>query len=141
MSDTNIGDDTNFDVIEYDDIGMTNYDDNDNISEDESEIDFSNKNDSEVNEIISANQCYDKYYKNSRITKPFLTRFEKAKIIGTRSEMLANGAPALVNVPKHITSTYEIAKMEFNQKVIPLMIKRHLPNSNYEIWRLEDLVY
>ena len=39
MSDTNIGDDTNFDVIEYDDIGMTNYDDNDNISEDESEID------------------------------------------------------------------------------------------------------
>lgn len=140
MSDINTGDDTNFDIEDFDDTVTGNYDDND-MSEDESEIDFSNKSENQVNEIISVNQCYDKYYKNSRITKPFLTRFEKAKIIGTRSEMLANGAPALINVPDNVTSTYEIAKMEFEQKAIPLMIKRHLPNSSYEVWRLDDLAY
>jgi DNA-directed RNA polymerases I, II, and III subunit RPABC2 len=92
-------------------------------------------------EIISVNQSYDMYYHSSRITKPFLTRFEKAKLLGARSEMLANGAPALINVPAHMTCTYEIAKLEFAQKAIPLMIKRFLPNGSSELWRLEDLSY
>ena len=36
---------------------------------------------------------YDRYSSSKRVTKPLLTRFEKAKILGVRSEMLANGAP------------------------------------------------
>ena len=35
---------------------------------------------------------------------------KKLKILGVRSEMLANGAPALINVPKGISSTYEISE-------------------------------
>lgn len=91
-------------------------------------------------EIESVNNSYNSYYNNERITKPFLTKFEKAKILGTRSEMIANGAIALVNVPPHVTNTYDIAKMEFEQKKIPLIIRRHLPNGNVELWRLSDLV-
>ena len=92
-----------------------------------------------TSELNSINNIYDKYYNNTRITKPFLTKFERAKLLGTRSEMIANGSIALVTVPSHINNTYEIAKLEFEQKKIPLMIKRHLPNGNIELWRLSDL--
>ena len=91
-------------------------------------------------EIDSVNSSYNNYYKNEKTTKPFLTKFEKAKVLGTRSEMIANGAIALVNVPSHVNNTYDIAKMEFEQKKIPLIIRRHLPNGNIELWRLTDLV-
>tara|TARA_B100001769_G_C21805025_1_gene438165 strand:+ start:195 stop:608 length:414 start_codon:yes stop_codon:yes gene_type:complete len=91
-------------------------------------------------DIISVNEMYEKYSNSKRVTKPFMTRFEKAKILGVRSEMLANGAPALINVPKGITSTYEITTMEYQQKKIPLIIKRKLPNNTFEYWKIDDLV-
>ena len=91
-------------------------------------------------DIVSVNEMYDRYSSSKRVTKPLLTRFEKAKILGVRSEMLANGAPALINVPKGISSTYEIATMEYLEKKIPLIIKRKLPDSSYEYWKLDDLV-
>ena len=90
--------------------------------------------------IDSVNNSYNSYYNNEKTTKPFLTKFEKAKVLGIRSEMIANGAIALINVPEHVTDTYNIAKMEFEQKKIPLIIRRHLPNGNIELWRLNDLV-
>lgn len=95
----------------------------------------------EKSEIISVNNSYSQYYSNKKITKPFLNRFEKAKILGVRSEMIANGAIALVDVPKSVTSTYEIAQLEFEKGVIPLMVKRFLPNGSFELWRLEDLLH
>ena len=123
--------------------------------EEQSNYDSGSDNDGEENEdvscddeesfmrqsdIISVNEMYDTYSNSKRVTKPFMTRFEKAKILGVRSEMIANGAPALINVPRGITSTYEIATMEYNQKKIPLMIKRKLPNNSFEYWKIDDLV-
>jgi len=91
-------------------------------------------------DIVSVNEMYAKYNNSSRVTQPRINRFEKAKILGVRSEMLANGSPALINVPPGTTSTYEIAKMEYLQKKIPLIIKRRLPNKTFEYWKLDDLV-
>ena len=91
-------------------------------------------------DIISVNEEYDKYNSSTRVTHPYMTRFEKAKLLGVRSEMLANGAPALINVPKNISSTYEIARMEYKEKKIPLIIKRKLPNNTFEYWKMDDLV-
>tara|TARA_X000000950_G_C13865970_1_gene640743 strand:- start:446 stop:862 length:417 start_codon:yes stop_codon:yes gene_type:complete len=123
--------------------------------EEQSNYDSPSENDREENEdvscenedsymrqsdIISVSEMYDNYTNAKRVTKPFMTRFEKAKILGVRSEMLANGAPALISVPKGVTSTYEIANMEYKQKKIPLMIKRKLPNNSFEYWKIDDLV-
>lgn len=96
---------------------------------------------SKQSDIISVNEIYDEYHNTNKITKPIMTRFEKAKILGVRSEMLAGGAPALIHVPPGISSTYEIAKMELKQKKIPLIVKRTLPNDTCEYWRVEDLVF
>lgn len=73
-------------------------------------------------------------------TYPFLTIYEKTKIIGLRSNQLSQGAKPYIAVPEHVTSVREIARMELEQKRLPFIIKRPLPNGQYEYWRLADLM-
>ncbi len=91
-------------------------------------------------EIVGFSKTYDNYYSQNKITKPFITKYERAKILGVRAEMIASGAKPVVNVPKGISIAYDIALLEYKAKKIPLLIRRHLPNGSYEDWRLEDLV-
>ena len=118
-------------------------DDDDYISEnDEEDTDVSilgklKKN--QISDIVPLDKTYESYYNSKKIGSPFLSKFEKAKLLGIRAEMISAGAPALVSVPKNITNSYNIALLEFKQKKIPLMIKRVLPNGTSEYWRLEDL--
>lgn len=72
-------------------------------------------------------------------TAPFLTKYEKARIIGTRAEQLERGAPPLVELEQHIIQGRTIAMMEFEQKKIPFIIARPLPNKAVEYWRVSDL--
>ena len=91
-------------------------------------------------EIISKDQTYDGYYRSVKQTKPFLTKYERTKLIGVRAQMIANGALTLVNVPKNVTDTLTIAELELKEKKIPLLIRRYMPDGTHEDWRLEDLV-
>ena len=63
---------------------------------------------------------------------PTLTRFEKARIMGARALQLSLGAPVFIEIPKNATSSLEIAMEELKQKVIPIVIKRTLPNGDYQ---------
>lgn len=73
-------------------------------------------------------------------TYPFLTHYEKTKIIGLRANQLSKGSAPFISVPKHITDVRDIARLELEQKRLPYMIKRPLPNGTYEYWRLADLL-
>ena len=73
-------------------------------------------------------------------TYPFVTLFEKTKIIGLRANQLSQGARPFIVVPKEITDVRDIARLEFQQKRLPYMIKRPLPDGTFEIWRLVDLM-
>lgn len=81
----------------------------------------------------------DKLDTNHR-TYPFLTTFERTKIIGLRANQLSKGAVPLINVPKHITDVRDIARLELEQKRLPFIVKRPLPNGTFEYWRLTDLL-
>ena len=81
----------------------------------------------------------DKSDSNHR-TYPFLTNFEKTKIIGLRSNQLSKGSIPFIAVPKHITDVRDIARLELEQKRLPFIIKRPLPNETFEYWRLVDLL-
>ena len=70
---------------------------------------------------------------------PFITRYEKAKLIGERAAQLSAGATPLVEVDENIIDDYVIASKEFNEKKIPFIIKRPMPNGGCEYWRMEDL--
>jgi len=63
---------------------------------------------------------------------PTLTRFEKARIMGARALQLSLGAPIFIEIPKNATTSLEIAMEELKQRVIPLVIKRTLPNGDYQ---------
>ena len=73
-------------------------------------------------------------------TYPFLTTYEKTKIIGLRANQLSQGSRAFISVPDHITDVREIARLELEQKRLPFIVKRPLPNGKYEYWRLSDLM-
>ena len=63
---------------------------------------------------------------------PILTRFEKARIMGARALQLSLGAPVFIEIPKNATTSLEIAMEELKQRVIPIVIKRTLPNGDYQ---------
>jgi DNA-directed RNA polymerase subunit K len=58
--------------------------------------------------------------------KDKLTRFEVARLVGARALQIALGAPVLVETEK--TNSIEIAKEEFKKKIIPITIKRKMPD-------------
>tara|TARA_B110000211_G_scaffold158574_1_gene179550 strand:- start:7203 stop:7724 length:522 start_codon:yes stop_codon:yes gene_type:complete len=91
------------------------------------------------NDIVSVHETYSDYYTSTKITSPFLTKFERAKVIGIRAQMLASGAEPMIS-PPFPEECYDIAVMELKAKKIPLIIRRYLPNKKFEDWRLEDLI-
>jgi len=63
------------------------------------------------------------------------TKYEIARIIGARALQLATGAPLLLKLTeadlvKINYNTVEIAKMEFEKGILPITIKRPLPNKH-----------
>ena len=72
-------------------------------------------------------------------TIPFLTKYEKARIIGIRSKQINSGAKPFVQVPENVIDGYLIAEMELKEKRIPFIIKRPLAGGTCEYWKLQDL--
>ena len=71
---------------------------------------------------------------------PFLSIFEKTKILGMRTNQLAQGARPYIQVPDHITNVLDIAKLELEQRRLPMIVKRYMPDGTYEKFRLSDLI-
>jgi len=72
-------------------------------------------------------------------TLPFITRYEKARILGERAKQINSGAKPLVELEPNIIDGYIIALKEFEEKKIPFIVKRPLPNGGVEYWKFEDL--
>ena len=72
-------------------------------------------------------------------TYPFITKYEYARIIGMRAKQLNNGADPFVKVDRGMIDGYTIALKEMEEKKIPFIIARPLPNGGREYWKLQDL--
>ena len=72
-------------------------------------------------------------------TVPFLTKYERARILGQRAKQIECGAKSLVKVPENIIDSYVIAELELEQKKIPFIIRRPIPSGGSEYWNLKDL--
>ena len=66
------------------------------------------------------------------IGPPTLTRFEKARIAGARALQLSLGAPPFIPIPKTARISLDIAMEELEKRVIPIVIRRVLPNKDYQ---------
>lgn len=134
--------------------------DNDEEEEEEDDENYLQKFDIDVNrnyinefhpECVSHN--YDEIAKMSNVirddngiivdpfhkTIPFLTKYERARILGQRAKQIETGSKPLVKIPDNIIDGYLIAELELEQKKIPFIVRRPLPNGGSEYWRLSDL--
>ena len=72
-------------------------------------------------------------------TIPYLTKYEKARILGQRAKQINSGAKAFVKVPENIIDGYLVAELELIQKRIPFIIRRPIPGGAFEYWNIRDL--
>lgn len=72
-------------------------------------------------------------------TSPYMTKYEKTTIIGTRAHQLSDNAPPMINIGKE-TDPIKIALEELKQKKLPITIRRHLPDGSYEDWMTSELI-
>lgn len=135
-------------------------DDDDDDDDDEEDQDFLHKFDSETKkkyiashhpECLSFNheetetmsrvvrdengRIVDPYHK----TLPFLTKYEKTRILGIRTKQLNEGAKPYIDVNATIIDGYIIAQLELEHKRLPFIIRRPIPNGGSELWKLQDL--
>jgi DNA-directed RNA polymerases I, II, and III subunit RPABC2 len=85
-----------------------------------------------------------------RRTTKFLTKFEKARILGTRALQIrffyfyfnsssSMNAPVMVELQGE-TDPLEIAMKELREGKIPIIIRRYLPDKSYEDWKVNELI-
>lgn len=74
-------------------------------------------------------------------TVPFLTKYERARILGERAKQLNMGAKPLVELGPEVIDGYLIALKEFEEKKIPFIVKRPMPNGGCEYWKFKDLEF
>jgi DNA-directed RNA polymerase subunit K/omega len=72
-------------------------------------------------------------------TIPYLTKYEKARILGQRAKQINSGSKPFIKVHEDILDGYIIAELELKAKSIPFIIRRPLPNGGSEYWSIKDL--
>ncbi|CDK26287.1 unnamed protein product [Kuraishia capsulata CBS 1993] len=77
--------------------------------------------------------------KEDRTTTPYMTKYERARILGTRALQISMNAPVLVDIEGE-TDPLQIALKELAQRKIPLVIRRYLPDGSYEDWGCDELI-
>jgi len=73
-----------------------------------------------------------------RTTTPYLTKYERARVLGTRALQISMNAPVMVELDGE-TDPLHIAMKELKERKIPLIIRRFLPDGSYEDWPINEL--
>ena len=74
-----------------------------------------------------------------RITTPYMTKYERARILGTRALQISMNAPVMVELEGE-TDPLQIALKELRARRIPITVRRFLPDGSYEDWNVDELI-
>ena len=74
-----------------------------------------------------------------RMTTPYMTKYERARILGTRALQISMNAPVMVELEGE-TDPLQIALKELRQRKIPITVRRFLPDMSYEDWNVDELI-
>ena len=72
-------------------------------------------------------------------TLPYLTKYERARVLGQRAKQINSGSKVFVKVPENIIDGHLIAEIELREKRIPFILRRPIPGGGCEYWNLKDL--
>jgi len=76
--------------------------------------------------------------KKKKKTTRYLTKYERARVLGTRALQISMNAPIMVELEGE-TDPLQIAMKELRERKIPLIIRRYLPDESYEDWSIDEL--
>ncbi|CAM6084261.1 unnamed protein product [Calypogeia fissa] len=74
-----------------------------------------------------------------RKTTKYMTKYERARVLGTRALQISMNAPVMVELEGE-TDPLEIAMKELRVRKIPFTIRRYLPDGSYEDWGVDELI-
>ena len=74
-----------------------------------------------------------------RITTQYLTKYERARVLGTRALQISMNAPVMVDLEGE-TDPLRIAQKELRERKIPIVIRRYLPDGSFEDWGIDELI-
>ena len=77
--------------------------------------------------------------KSKRITTKYMTKYERARVLGTRALQISMNAPVMIDIGGE-TDPLKIAMKELQERKIPMIIRRYLPDNSYEDWSLDELI-
>lgn len=81
--------------------------------------------------------------KQPRITRPYFTKYEFTSLMATRAQQLAEGAKPLASMDGLKTSdpmfVWNLARREIEQRKLPFVIRRQLPDGTSEFWSAQEL--
>ena len=77
---------------------------------------------------------------NAKVTPESLSKYELARILGTRAQQISNNAPVYIET-SNLTDPLKIAIKEMKMGKTPMAILRKLPNGSVEKWKIEDLIF
>ena len=134
--------------------------DSDDEEEDEDDLLYLQKFNAEVNKNYLANahpECvannYDEIVVLTKVirdgqnniidplhrTLPYLTKYERTRVLGQRAKQINSGSTVFVKVPENMIDGHLIAEIELVQKRIPFILRRPIPGGGCEYWNLKDL--
>ena len=76
---------------------------------------------------------------SKRVTTPYMTKYERARVLGTRALQIAMCAPVMVELEGE-TDPLQIAMKELKQRKIPIIVRRYMPDGSYEDWGIDELI-
>ena len=74
----------------------------------------------------------------TRITSKYMTKYERARVLGTRALQISLNAPVMVEIGSE-TDPLKIAQKELRERKIPIIVRRYLPDGSYEDWKINEL--
>lgn len=89
--------------------------------------------------ILDVNEATQPTESKVKQTTPYMTRYERARILGTRALQISLNAPVMVELDGE-SDALAIAMKELREKKIPLIVRRFLPDMTFEDWLVEDLI-
>lgn len=96
-------------------------------------------------DILEYSEVKDELKKQNKKSNPFITKYEKARLIGTRAEQINKGAKLLIDIDEDDFENYSnpivLAEKEFMAKKIPLIVCRIFPDDTKEYWTLDELIF
>ncbi|XP_069963577.1 DNA-directed RNA polymerases I, II, and III subunit RPABC2 [Bactrocera oleae] len=119
-----------------DDVGGDEFDD---VDEEDNIDDINQEEEADNIEIIAQGSGGGGVPKSKRITTKYMTKYERARVLGTRALQIAMCAPIMVELEGE-TDPLQIAMKELKQKKIPIIIRRFLPDHSYEDWSIDELI-